>query len=37
LAAQAARDGVRSLREAGMCKVEAGETTVDEVMAATHD
>ena len=37
LAAQAARDGVRSLREAGMCKVDAGETTLEEVMAATHD
>ena len=37
IAAQAAREGVRSLREAGMSKVALGETTVEEVMAATHD
>jgi type IV pilus assembly protein PilB len=37
LAAQAAREGVRSLRQAGMSKVVSGETTVDEVMAATHE
>lgn len=37
IAAQAAREGVRSLREAGMSKVALGETTVEEVMAATHE
>jgi type IV pilus assembly protein PilB len=37
LAAQAAREGVRSLRQAGMSKVAAGETTIEEVMAATHE
>ncbi|MFM7697195.1 MAG: GspE/PulE family protein, partial [Limnohabitans sp.] len=37
LASQAAREGVRSLRQAGMSKVESGETTLEEVMAATHE
>lgn len=37
IAAQAAREGVRSLREAGMSKVALGETTVEEVIAATHE
>jgi type IV pilus assembly protein PilB len=36
LAAQAAMDGVRTLRQAGMSKVSAGETTLQEVLAATH-
>jgi len=36
LAAQAALEGVRTLRQAGMGKVSAGETTVQEVLAATH-
>jgi type IV pilus assembly protein PilB len=37
IAAQAAREGVRSLRQAGMSKVAAGDTTIEEVMAATHE
>ena len=37
LALQAAQDGVRSLREAGVRRVIAGETSWDEVLAATHD
>lgn len=37
LAAQAADEGVLSLRQAGMDKVAAGETTVEEVMAATQE
>jgi type IV pilus assembly protein PilB len=36
LAAQAALDGVRTLRQAGMRKVASGETTLQEVLAATH-
>ena len=37
LARQAQREGVRSLREAGLRKVFAGETSLDEVLAATRD
>ncbi len=37
LAQQAQREGVRSLRDSGMLKVAAGETTLDEVVAATHE
>ena len=36
LAARATQDGVRTLREAGMQKVTSGETTLQEVLAATH-
>ena len=36
LAEQAAADGVRTLRQAGLLKVSAGETTLEEVQAATH-
>ncbi|MFZ1890919.1 MAG: hypothetical protein WAU37_01875, partial [Formosimonas sp.] len=32
---QAASEGVLSLRQAGLLKVKAGLTTLDEVMAAT--
>ena len=34
---QARLEGVRSLREAGLCKVLAGETSLDEVLAATRE
>lgn len=34
---QAQREGVRSLRDSGMLKVAAGETTLEEVVAATHE
>ena len=37
LAQQAAREGVSSLREAGLRKVMAGETSLDEVLAATRE
>lgn len=37
LEAQARREGVRSLREAGLRKVIAGETSLDEVLAATRE
>lgn len=36
LAAQAAREGVRTLRQAGWLKVLQGITSIEEVMAATH-
>ena len=36
LADQAEADGVRTLRQAGMLKVLAGETSLQEVQAATH-
>ena len=36
LARQARREGVSSLREAGLRKVLAGETSLDEVLAATR-
>jgi len=36
LSEQAAADGVRTLRQAGLLKVSAGETTLEEVQAATH-
>ncbi len=36
LAEQAAQEGVKSLREAGLQKVANGETTLQEVLAATH-
>ena len=35
LAQQAQREGLRSLREAGLRKVLAGITSLDEVLAAT--
>ena len=37
LARQAQREGVRSLRQAGLRKVWSGETSLDEVLAATRD
>ena len=37
LGKEAQREGVRTLRETGMLKVAAGETTLEEVVAATHD
>ena len=37
LGQQAQREGVRSLRDSGMLKVAAGETTLEEVVAATHE
>ena len=37
LTQQAVRDGARSLREAGLRKVIAGETSLDEVLAATRE
>ncbi len=37
LGKEAQREGVRSLRETGMLKVAAGETTLEEVVAATHE
>ncbi len=37
LTRQATRDGVCSLREAGLRKVMAGETSLDEVLAATRE
>ena len=37
LAQQAAREGVRSLREAGLRKVMAGDTSLDEVLGATQE
>jgi type IV pilus assembly protein PilB len=37
LARQAQREGVRNLRQAGLRKVLAGETSLDEVLAATRD
>ncbi len=37
LAQQAAREGVSSLREAGLRKVVAGETALEEVLAATRE
>jgi type IV pilus assembly protein PilB len=33
---QAEREGVQTLRDAGLAKVSAGETTLEEVMGATH-
>lgn len=36
LTEQAAREGVRTLREAGLLKVAAAETSMQEVLAATH-
>jgi type IV pilus assembly protein PilB len=36
LAAQAAQDGVRTLRQAGWFKVLQGITSIEEVMALTH-
>jgi len=36
LAAQASLNGVKTLREAGMRKVACGETSLQEVLAATH-
>lgn len=36
LAQQAAQEGVKTLREAGLIKVALGETTLQEVLAATH-
>lgn len=37
LARQAQREGVRSLRQAGLRKAWSGETSLDEVLAATRD
>jgi type IV pilus assembly protein PilB len=37
LSRQALREGVRGLRQAGLRKVWAGETSLDEVLAATRD
>jgi type IV pilus assembly protein PilB len=37
LARQAQREGVRNLREAGLRKVLGGETSLDEVLAATRE
>jgi type IV pilus assembly protein PilB len=36
LATQAAREGVRTLRQAGWLKVLQGITSIEEVMALTH-
>ena len=36
LAAQAAQDGVRTLRQAGWLKILQGITSIEEVMALTH-
>ncbi len=36
LGQQALREGVRTLRETGLLQVAAGETTLEEVVAATH-
>lgn len=37
IADQAARDGVRDLRQSGLVKVKAGFTTLEEVIAATNE
>jgi type IV pilus assembly protein PilB len=37
IAAQAQREGVRDLRQAGLVKVRAGMTTLEEVIAVTND
>ena len=37
LAAQARKEGIRSLREAGLSKVLQGLTSAEEVLAATHE
>jgi len=37
IAAQAAKEGVRDLRQSGLVKVRAGVTTLEEVIACTND
>jgi len=37
IAAQAAKDGVRDLRQSGLVKVRAGVTTLEEVIACTNE
>jgi len=37
IAAQAAKDGVRDLRQSGLVKVRAGVTTLEEVIAVTNE
>jgi type IV pilus assembly protein PilB len=37
IAAQAAREGVRSLRESGLIKVRSGMTSLEEVLAVTNE
>jgi type IV pilus assembly protein PilB len=37
IAAQAAKEGVRDLRQAGLVKVRAGVTTLEEVIAVTNE
>jgi type IV pilus assembly protein PilB len=36
LAEQAAREGVRNLRESGLLKVKQGVTSLDEVLSTTN-
>jgi type IV pilus assembly protein PilB len=37
IAQQAQRDGVRDLRQAGLIKVRAGMTTLEEVISVTNE
>ena len=37
IADQAARDGVRDLRQSGLVKIRAGLTTLEEVIAVTNE
>ena len=36
IAQQAAREGVRTLRQSGLLKVKQGHTTVDEILGCTN-
>jgi type IV pilus assembly protein PilB len=37
LAAQAAKEGVRDLRQSGLVKVKSGATTLEEVISVTNE
>jgi type IV pilus assembly protein PilB len=37
IAAQAAKDGVRDLRQSGLVKVRAGMTSLEEVISVTNE
>ena len=37
LAAQAAKDGVRDLRQSGLMKVRSGATTLEEIISVTNE
>jgi type IV pilus assembly protein PilB len=37
IAAQAEREGVRTLRQSGLLKVKLGQTSLEEVLSCTND